>query len=162
MNIFVLNEDPVLAARDQCNKHVVKMILESAQLLVTAFPVGATPYKHTHVNHPCGVWTRQSLSNYKWLLVHAIELCQEYTRRYGKHHKTEDVILNLLDAEPDLPDIGLTPFARAIKEPWKGYSLVHGMDIVEAYRYYYKQDKARFARWSPRAQAPSWWPDQNA
>lgn len=153
MNIFVLSADPIQAARDQCNKHVVKMVLESAQLLVTAFPKGVTPYKHTHFNHPCAVWMRSSLSNYGWLLAHACELCNEYTRRYGKVHKSEAVIMSL--DVPDLPDVGLTPFARAIKEPWKSQSL--HMPIVEAYRYYYHGDKARFAKWAPRASAPSWW-----
>ena len=158
MNVFILDEDPIQAARDQCNKHVVKMILESAQLLVTAFPKGTTVYKHTHFNHPCGKWMRQSLSNYGWLLSHAIELCAEYTRRYDRAHKTEDVILSL--DVPDLPDVGLTPFARAIKEPWKSQS-AH-MSIVDAYRHYYINDKARFARWAPRTSAPAWWPAQNA
>lgn len=160
MNIFVLNEDPIQAARDQCNKHVVKMILESAQLLVTAFPEGTTPYKHTHFNHPCAKWVRESLSNYGWLLTHACELCNEYTRRYGRVHKTENVIMSL--DVPDLPDVGLTPFVRAIKEPWKSMTLGSKMDIVDAYRFYYAQDKARFARWSPRAKAPTWWHKQDA
>lgn len=150
MNVFVLNRDPALAARDQCNKHVVKMILESAQLLVTAFPDGTTPYKHTHVNHPCGKWTRASLSNYAWLLTHALELCSEYTRRYGKVHKTEDVIVSL--GRPDLPDVGLTPFAQAMPEQHRN------VDPVVAYRSYYIADKARIAKWAPRAAAPAWWP----
>jgi hypothetical protein len=158
MNIFILNEDPMLAARDQCNKHVVKMLLESAQLLVTAFPPGTTRYKHTHVNHPCATWVRASLSNYEWLLKHACELCNEYTRRFGKVHKTERIIAEL--GEPDLPDIGLTPFARAIKEPWK--TQTSHMPIVEAYRVFYIGDKARFAKWQPRATAPAWWPYEEA
>jgi hypothetical protein len=158
MNIFVTNEDPILAARDQCNKHVVKMILESAQLLVTAFPRGTTRYKHTHVNHPCATWTRASMSNYVWLLRHACELCNEYTRRFGKVHKTEDVIASL--GVPDIEDVGLTPFARAIKEPWKTQTV--NMPIVEAYRTFYIGDKARFAKWAPRTIAPSWWPRSDA
>jgi hypothetical protein len=156
MNVFILDTDPVVAAQQQCNKHVVKMILESAQLLVTAFPPGTTPYKHTHFNHPCGKWMRSSVHNFKWLLVHGVALCEEYTKRYGKTHKTESVIYDMLDANPDLPDIGLTPFVRAIKEPWKTQTM--HMSITEAYRQYYIGDKARFARWAPRAVAPEWWP----
>jgi len=143
MNIFVLDQDPLKAARDQCNKHVVKMLLESAQLLVTAFPPGTTRYKHTHVNHPCGKWVRASLSNYEWLLRHACELCNEYTRRYGKVHKTEHIIASL--EQPDLPDLGLTPFAQAMPEQYRD------ADPVKAYRAYYIGEKARFAKWAPRA-----------
>ncbi len=158
MNIFVLDNDPVQAARDQCNKHVVKMILESAQLLVTAFPNGTTRYRHTHFNHPCGKWVRSSLSNYDWLLAHAMELCAEYTRRYGKVHKTQAIIHSL--KTPSLPNIGQTPFVRAIKEPWKTQTM--NVPIVDAYRAYYLGDKVRFAKWAPRASAPVWWPDRNA
>ena len=140
----------------QCNKHVVKMIVESAQLLTTPFPSGVTPYRRTHAHHPCGRWVQQSLSNYKWLVVHGAALCEEYTKRYGKTHKTEAVIDWFMDAVPDIPDVGLTPFARAIKEPWKTQS-AH-MSAVDAYRHYYIGDKARFAKWAPRARAPRWWP----
>jgi len=156
MNIFVLSEDPIQAARDQCNKHVVKMVTESAQLLTTCFPKGTLRFKYTHINHPCAKWARESLTNYKWLLVHANELSDEYTRRYGRVHASSDVIDACLDLTPDIPDVGLTPFARAIKQPWKDQSM--HMHIVDAYRYYYVGDKARFAKWEPRARIPEWWP----
>lgn len=156
INIFVLDEDPQVAARSLCNAHVVKMCVETAQLLVTAYPRGMMPYRHTHFNHPCAKWVRESLSNFKWLLVHGLELCEEYTRRYGRIHKTQAIIELMLDSEPVLSDIGLTSFARAIKEPWKAET-VH-LSVVEAYRTYYVADKARFARWSPRAAPPEWWP----
>lgn len=136
------------------------MVLETAQLLVTAHPEGTTRYKHTHFNHPCAKWTRASLSNYHWLLAHAVALCEEYTTRYGRVHATEPVIDALLDIDPVIPDLGLTPFARAIKEPWKTETV--NMSIVDAYRRYYVGDKSRFARWSPRAKAPHWWPDKDA
>jgi hypothetical protein len=160
MNIFVVDEDPVVAARALCNKHVVKMVLESAQLLVTAFPAGTTDYKRTHVNHPCAKWTRQSLTNFKWLLVHACELSDEYARRYGRTHASASVIDKFLNLVLEMPDLGLTPFARAIKQPWKEQTAHRS--VVDAYRTYYLEDKARFARWAPRAQAPSWWPDAAA
>jgi len=156
MNIFILSTDPVEAAQMQCNKHVVKMIVEAAQLLTTPFPPGVTPYRRTHVNHPCGKWVRQSLSNYRWLVLHALALCDEYTRRYGRVHKTEAVIDWHLHNEPDLVGHYLTPFARAIKEPWKTRSA--NMSAVDAYRLYYVGDKAKFAKWAPRAVAPDWWP----
>ena len=151
MNIFVLSEDPVEAARAQCNKHVVKMLRESAQLLITAFPPGTTPYKHTHVNHPCAKWARASLANYAWLLEHARALCDEYTKRYGKVHKSEEVIASL-DRAPSVPDGPMTPFAQAMPATYRRE------DPVKAYRAYYVSEKARFARWAPRAEPPEWWP----
>ena len=91
MNIFFLNVCAILAAVLQCDKHVVKMILETAQLLSTAhFELdGESPaYKPTHKNHPSAVWVRQSSGNYLWLHAHLLGLGEEYTKRYGKVHKT--------------------------------------------------------------------------
>ena len=92
MNIFVLDESPVVSAKYACDKHVVKMILESAQMLCSVQPEGTAPYKRTHYNHPCTKWVRESSRNYEWLLIHAYALCDEYTRRYDKVHKTQAVI----------------------------------------------------------------------
>ena len=91
MNIFYLDKDPVKAAQLQYNKHVVKMILESAQMLCTAHHciMGSdadVPYKSTHKNHPSTVWARQSAQNYAWLYYHMMALGDEYTKRYGKKH----------------------------------------------------------------------------
>ena len=93
MNIFYLDKDPVKAAQIQYNKHVVKMILESAQMLCTAHHCHSladetewVPYKKAHVNHPSTRWVRQSASNYLWLYYHMLALGDEYTKRYGKTH----------------------------------------------------------------------------
>ena len=93
MNIFHLHECPDKAARLQYNKHVVKMILESAQMLCTAhhcygdkYQVENVPYKQAHLNHPSTVWTRRSKSTYMWLYNHMMALGDEYTKRYGKTH----------------------------------------------------------------------------
>jgi len=93
MNIFYLDKCPDKAARLQYNKHVVKMILESAQMLCTAHhcygdkdQVENVPYKQAHLNHPSTVWTRRSKSTYMWLYNHMIALGNEYTKRYGKTH----------------------------------------------------------------------------
>lgn len=91
MNIFFLSVCAILSAVLQCDKHVVKMILETAQLLSTAhFELdGESPaYKPTHKNHPSAVWVRQSSGNYLWLHAHLLALGEEYTKRYGKVHKT--------------------------------------------------------------------------
>jgi len=84
MNIFILDEHPTKAAQYMCDKHVIKMILESAQLLCSAFEPGHAPYKRTHYNHPCAVWIRQSKANYMWLMQHVIALNDEYKYRYDK------------------------------------------------------------------------------
>ena len=92
MNIFYLHEDPIKAAKYQYNKHVVKMILESAQMLCTAhhhYGNGDNvPYKRAHYNHPSTKWVRESDEHYNWLYNHMIALGNEYTLRYGKRHLT--------------------------------------------------------------------------
>ena len=99
MNIFYLDKDPVKAAQLQYNKHVVKMILESAQMLCTVhryFGNENVPYKSTHLNHPSTVWARTNNRNYMWLYQHMMALGDEYTKRYNKKHltitKCEDVL----------------------------------------------------------------------
>lgn len=153
MNIFVLDSDPVIAASFMCNKHVPKMIVETAQLLCTAHPADVAPYKHTHFNHPCAIWTRASIANYDWLTTHAGALCAEYTSRYDKRHKTQDIIEWCIAHRPSLPEIGQTPFAICISDLDYHYD-----DPVIAYRAYYVGDKSRFAKWRPRALPPPWWP----
>ena len=91
MNIFYLDECPHKAAELQYNKHVVKMILESAQMLCTAHHCimgedADVPYKSAHKNHPSTVWARRSANNYEWLYHHFVALSAEYKRRYGKEH----------------------------------------------------------------------------
>ena len=93
MNIFYLDEDPVKAAKVQYNKHVVKMILESAQMLCTAHHCimdddADVPYKIAHKNHPSTIWARKSGQNYAWLYYHMMALGDEYKKRYGKKHLT--------------------------------------------------------------------------
>jgi len=144
MNIFVLDTDPQIAARFMCNKHVVKMILESAQMLCSAFENGEAPYRRAYYNHPCTKWARESKANYEWLLAHAYELCDEYFLRYGKIHKSLDVIdwCDNHSHELNLPDIGLTTFAQAMPDEYKND------DVVQAYRDYYNGEKAYFAKWT--------------
>ena len=93
MNIFYLHKDPREAARLQYNKHVVKMILESAQMLCTAhhcygdkWQKENVPYKQAHLNHPSTVWARRSKATYMWLYEHMMGLGYEYWLRYGKQH----------------------------------------------------------------------------
>lgn len=155
MNIFVVDTDPVESARMLCNIHVNKMLLESCQLLCSVFDqVHEPPYKRTHYNHPCAIWTRTSKQNFEWLLEHAYALFQEYTKTYKKVHKCKSVI-DWCEYNYDmlqLPDIGLTPFPLCMPEQYK----VPG-DPVTSYRNYYKGDKSRFAKWTYGRTPPYWW-----
>jgi hypothetical protein len=146
MNIFFLSFNPRIAAEHHCDKHVVKMILETAQLLYSAHPVvPANGYKKTHVNHPCAIWTRESLDNYLWLCDLGLALCAEYTFRYGKIHKTQ-LHLEWLSANPPvLPKIGVTEIRLAMPDEFKR------PNPVEAYRAYYIGAKARLLRYSKRS-----------
>lgn len=132
MNIFYLDQDVDLAAQAHCDKHVVKMILETAQLLCSAHEKGAAPYKRTHYNHPCAVWARTDMHNYLWLIDLGLALCKEYTHRYGKRHKSQDVIEWCNEHFPHIPMNALTPFPQAMPDEHKSD------DAVEAYRSYYR------------------------
>ena len=151
MNIFVVDKDPTTAAQQLCDKHVVKMILESAQMLCAAYPKGDAPYKRAFYKHPCTIWARESKDNYDWLLTHADEMCREYTYRYGKTHKSTDVIhwCAANYSKLGLSKQGLTPFAQAMPEEYKR------VFAVTAYRAYYNGEKSYFAKWSGR-DTPDW------
>lgn len=151
MNIFVVANDPVVAASQLCDKHLGKMLLESAQMLCSAFPEGEAPYKRAHFNHPCTIWCRSSVSNYEWLCKHAMELAAQFAVRYGKRHKSEDVMKWLTENIPSsLPDVGLTTFAQAMPDQYKQ------ADPVEAYRKFYVFEKSRFAFWQDSSRIPEW------
>lgn len=92
MNIFYLDPNPIRAAMLHCDVHVRKMILESAQMLCAAHEEGSAPYKRTHYNHPCTKWVREDLGNYLWLCRLGLALCEEYTARTNKVHKTQEVL----------------------------------------------------------------------
>lgn len=152
MNIFYLSSDPIQSAQMQCDKHVVKMILETAQLLCSPFPKGEAPYKRSHYNHPSSIWTRESLENYEWLILHGLALCEEYTFRYGKEHKSQAVILWCKKNRKKLrlPKIGLTPMKQVMPVQYQG------KNPVKAYRSYYLAEKQKIAKWTKRKQ-PKWW-----
>ena len=154
MNIFFLDENPTLSAQYHVDKHVVKMILETAQLLcgvhhVTAHDSTHVPYKLSHKNHPCSIWCRESLSNYLYLCELGLELSKEYTYRYGKRHKSQDVIEWCLINKPKIPDIEFTDPAKAMPDEFKVDS------VVESYRNYYMGAKSNLAVWKNR-EKPFW------
>ena len=156
MNIFVLDEDPQLCAQYHCNKHVVKMILETTQLLNNALSNNANYnpcYKVTHKNHPASIWAMESFDNFNWLLKLGLSLCQEYSFRYEKIHKCEQ-LLNQFDKtnfQAILPRVGLTTFRLCMPEKY------HSNDAVKSYRDYYLNDKRHIAFWKKR-EIPYWFP----
>jgi hypothetical protein len=152
MNVFLLDENPQINAKYHCDKHVVKMLLETAQLLCSANHLcgdSEPPYKLSHKNHPCSIWCRASLSNYLYLCELGLELSKEYTFRYGKYHKSTDVIQWCLNNLPNIEDIGFTPPALAMPDQYKVD------DFVQSYRNYYIGEKKGFATWKNR-EVPYW------
>jgi hypothetical protein len=151
MNIFYFDSDIELNAQYHCDRHCIKMILEQSQLLCSAHWLNNSqaPYKLTHKNHPCSIWTRASLSNYIWLVKMTKALCKEYTYRYGRRHKTEDIVDWCSSNLPPIEDIGLTERPQCMDEQYKRDS------VVESYREYYRSGKAHLHSWKSR-DIPSW------
>jgi len=160
MNIFFLHMDPNICAKMHCDKHVIKMILETCQLLCSAWHITDPehkiynpPYKLSHKNHPSSVWVRESKSNYGWLCNLGIELCKEYTYRYGKVHKSQQYIENLAKNIPMISDIKLTKCPQAMPDMYKEE------DVVSAYRHYYFFEKERMHSWKGKIKGrdvPEW------
>ena len=173
MNIFFLDQNPSLCAKYHVDRHVISQLKESAQLLSTAHrsldgtqyidnssgrkikrwkledtTLESTLYKATHLNHPSAVWVRQSLSNYMWLSHLLMELCKEYTHRYGKVHKCErDGLANILlnNVPKNIPDDVFTEPTPAMPDQYK----VLG-DSMKSYHIYYNNDKRRMFSWKNR------------
>ena len=172
MNIFVVDIDPFIAAESLCDAHVIKMILESCQLLSTHDRLNGLTgdrYKSTHINHPC----RKSLSNnynYIWLQYHLYGLCKEYTYRFGKVHKSQSLLdkywirkdandlytgkLDFVENYSELLDS--TRFACCAKEH-KNYIQNDICDVVKFYRNYYKLKKEKLKHWKyTNREEPRW------
>jgi hypothetical protein len=160
MNIFYLHENPEVAASFHCDKHCVKMILESAQLLSTAhreldgseYADSVSLYKSFSPNHPSALWVRESCDNYRWLWKLMFELCLEYNKRYEKHHAiVRKGLLSALSPSPtNMEYKGFTSPPPCMPDQYK----VEG-DTVQSYQNYYHGEKAYFAKW--RLGEPDWW-----
>jgi hypothetical protein len=156
MNIFVLDKIPHMAARYHCDKHVVKMILETAQILSTvihkSYPDGfLTIYRPTHKNHPCTLWAGESYANMSWLYNLGMALCHEFYHRYGGEHKSKFIIWKAgrIMGYCDYNKQGMTPFAQAMPDKYKQ------KDAVQAYRNYYKYEKTKLLTYTKR-EVPEW------
>jgi hypothetical protein len=175
MNIFFLDRSPETCAQQHCDKHVLKMIIEYAQLLCTSHRViDGEQYVHTternhkikrwklddereqilhlaaHVNHPSNIWTRTSTSHYSWLYDMWRHLLKEYTYRYGKQHSNERLIFALAK-----PPQGLT-YHKWMDPPKAMDDIYKKEDPIESYRNFYINSKSRFARWTKR-DIPDWY-----
>jgi len=176
LNIFYLDPDPSTCAKMHLDKHVVKMIVEYAQLMSTAHRMldgeqytdktvnnrniqrwrmknemfESTLYKASHVNHPSNIWVRQSKENYRWLYRMWFYLLQEYTYRYGKKHACEK-LMHVLYLDPvNIPKGIFTEPTPAMPDTYKVTN-----DSIRSYQNYYIHDKSRFAKWKNR-ETPEW------
>jgi len=160
MNIFMLDQDPATAARYHCDKHVVKMILESAQLLSTAINLNSTRpnqmYKTTHQNHPCSLWVQESRDNALWLVEMTHALNAEYKYRYRRmvNHKSWDMLTSarIKQRLRCLPSYGMTTPALAMPDR---YWVLDPFDAVASYRAYYRGSKADMLSYTRRG-LPEW------
>lgn len=145
MNIFYLHSDQKKCVKLYVDRHVVKMILETCQLLCTVLWMfgQSAPYKKTHENHPCSIWARTNVKNWNWLRKLGISLCHEYTFRYGKQHVCEK-ILKSLRPPPKLAIGKFFPPPQAMPAKFKRKS------TIMAYRVYYAIGKSHLHFWKTR------------
>ena len=179
MNIFYLSHDPVECAKFHVDRHTTKMILEYAQLLSTAhrvldgtLSIGVSKtgrkqtryvlpdnresvlYKSTHINHPSAVWVRQSKENYNWLANMLLALCEEYTHRYGKIHKTERDGLCYVLVKNSPHSIGNSGFTQPTPAMPDDVKIIG--DSIASYKNYYIKNKGHLASWKKR-NIPEWY-----
>lgn len=152
---------PKVCAQMHCDKHVVKMILEYAQILCTSHRIldklddndtTVIYYKKTHVNHPSVKWARETKGNYTWLYHLFTNLCDEYTYRYNKIHLCDIKLRNILEMPPK--NINQTMVITVLPQCMPDECKVKGNSVV-AYRTYYIKNKAHFAKWKKR-KVPKW------
>jgi hypothetical protein len=174
MNLFFLSRTPREAAQAHANKHVVKMVLETAQMLSTAHRLadGARAlglsargractswvladaererllYRATHANHPTAAWVRGSRAHYDWAFSLFCELLSEYTFRYGKVHACTKLVRALAEAPAGVPDAGFSDPPKCMPEVYAAG------DVVTCYRTYYREGKKDLLAYKRRAPPP--------
>ena len=156
MNIFAVDKDPRIAAEMLCDKHVVKMILESAQILSTVHRQYGSDddilYKATHTKHPSTVWAGKCRENYSWLYQHFKSLADEYTYRYDKQHLSYTKLSDILAMPPKDMEFSNE---HTLPTPAMPDECKIDNDIVKSYRLYYNMYKSGIAVWTKRP-VPSW------
>ena len=172
MNIFFLSSEPNEAASMACDRHSIKMILESAQMLSTVlrqhgYDGDTYIYGQTHVKHPSTIWSWKTRANFDWLLEHALALCREYTARYGKFHKSEEILYRCGDLRDFIPEGSLTVPPKCMGLEYK-VGTSNWKDVVASYRKYYQcgkgyMNKGKGPQWNKiPARRPSWFSSPNA
>ncbi len=154
MNLFVTSECPIESAKYLDDKRVVKMTLETAQLLSTAISYhgGTTKYRPTHVNHPCSVWVRRTLDNWMWAYRHFIALGEEYYARYGRRHKSMELAAELFrDSLIWIPAGPRTDFINCARNSAQGVDYTDVEDVCTAYKLYLND------RWDLDKRTPTWY-----
>ena len=171
MNIFYLDNDPVKCAEMHCDKHIVKMIIEYAQLMSTAHRIldgtqytGKTKlgrniqrwkmqdmvkeeilYKASHIKHPSAIWVRENAIQYQYMYDLFVALCDEYKFRYGREHLTDTKLRDVLNNIPDNIELGMW------REPPQCMpDDVKSESVITAYHKYYQEYKKDFAVWTAR------------
>lgn len=175
MNVFYLNEDPKQCAEEHCDKHVVKMVIEYAQLLSTAHRVldgkeveGRTKtgrkakrfvlsdsrdsklYLASHLKHPDEIWIQKSCKHYQYVYDLFNNLCDEFTKRYGKKHLTDTKLRNILAMHPEN-----IPCGDFEQPPQCMPDYCKSEDSITAYKNYYINEKKAFATW--KTKTPEWY-----
>jgi hypothetical protein len=152
MNIFIFDTDIKKNVKQYCNKHVVKMILETAQILSTVLYKNGiySPYRPTHKNNKCVLWASESKANFIYLLELGIEIGNEYTYRYGKVHKSLYVLFEIRDKldKLEFKETEQTPFVQCTDD-------IKHEDVSIAYRLYFNKYKQHIAKWKKR-DVPTW------
>ena len=140
-----------------CDKHVPKMLLETCQMLSTAYQrnLGEKPilYKPAYPNHPMTRWVGDSKANFDWAFDHAVEISNQYAKRFNNSHKSHRILQVLADEYVGIPDIGFTTPPQCMPDEYKCDN------YIEAYRKYYWNEKRYFAKWSKGIESPQWWLD---
>ena len=160
MNIFYFYDCPVLSAQAQPDKMLVKMPLETAQMLCTAhreldgneYADRVGLYKTAYKNHPCTIWARECFGNYRWLYKHFIALGEEYAYRYDREHASITKLKKWLEPCPRniVMSTVMTPLAQAMPDEYKHE------DPIVAYRRYVVNEK-EYAKWEKNRPMPNWW-----
>eukprot|EP00930_Biecheleria_cincta_P061015 TRINITY_DN46584_c0_g1_i1.p1 TRINITY_DN46584_c0_g1~~TRINITY_DN46584_c0_g1_i1.p1 ORF type:complete len:315 (-),score=57.47 TRINITY_DN46584_c0_g1_i1:115-1059(-) len=179
MNIFFLHMSPKQCAKMHANIHVVKMIVETAQLLcnvhrrqrehclppyMTQRQMARIPYKESASGHRklgSMIWVAESLGNYRWAVQLGLELCNEYNAGRGRaagktsKHKTQKVLEWLRDHEPNFKIQRRTPVrTKHLAMPAR---FKKAETSVQAYRDYYFSKRRTMEMVWPAGKTPLWW-----
>lgn len=156
MNLFILDEDQEKSVQSHCDRHVVKMILECAQILTTAHylcdgELGEGWYKPTHQNHPVVRWAAETTGNYQYVYRQFELLSAEYTWRYGKTHLSWTRMGGVLHELPwDIRVGRAIEFYLAMPVEYGGRQRARLAETVRCYRAYYSGEKRRMFKWTGR------------